>query len=109
MHLTFTLVDKNLLIPEISASNDYFDIITQLYKKVYQRDLTYCSNVYIVKYDNSKFDSIIQFENNTFYSIIDNSKIILDINLNNIFIQTNTSERILSTFAQPIKEVKEVK
>ena len=48
----FTLVDKNLLIPEISVSNDYVDIITQLYKKVYQRDLNYCSNVYIVVYNN---------------------------------------------------------
>lgn len=98
----FTLVDKNLLIPEISFSNDLFDIIIQLYKKVYQRDLNYCSNIYIVKSVNCQYESIIKFENNIFYEIINNSKKRLDINLKNIFIETNTIQKILYE-QEPIK------
>ena len=37
--MSYTLVDKNLFIPEISFSTDFFDIITQLYKKVYKREI----------------------------------------------------------------------
>ena len=104
--MNFTLVDKNLLIPEISTSNNFFDIITQFYKRVYQRNLNYCSNVYIVIYNNFKYESNIQFENNIFYEITDNSKRILDINLKNIFIETNNIQKVFNE--EPIKEVKKM-
>ncbi len=96
--MNYTLVDKNLLIPEIIISEQYFDIIIQLYKKVFKRDLDYCSNVYIIKYNGVKYESVIESDGNYIYETIgignrnENEKKRLDIDLNNIFIQHNKTK-----------------
>ena len=74
--MNFTLVDKNLLIPEIIISEQYFDIIIQLYKKVYKRYLDYCSNIYIIKYNGVKYESTIESDGKFFYETfrIENEK-----------------------------------
>lgn len=95
--MSFTLVDKNLFIPEISFSTDFFEIIIQLYKKVYKRDNDYCSNVYIIKKNNTKYESIIQYENNCFYQSINNIKNKLDVDLNLIFIENNQNKTTRTT------------
>ena len=94
--MNYTLVDKNLLIPEIIISEQYFDIIIQLYKKVYKRDLDYCSNIYIIKYNGEKYESTINSDGNFFYEIIGNEKqrleLKLDLDLSYIFIQQNKTK-----------------
>lgn len=96
--MNYTLVDKNLLIPEIIISEQYFDIIIQLYKKVYKRDLDYCSNIYIIKYNGLKYESTIESDGKFFYETfrIENEKqrLVLDLGLelSNIFIQQNKTE-----------------
>ena len=119
--MNYTLVDKNLLIPEIIISEQYFDIIIQLYKKVYKRDLDYCSNVYIIKYNGVKYESTIESDGKFFYETfeIENKKqrLVLDLDsyLSYIFIQENKiklevkSEVKLEPKLIPINLVKEEK
>ena len=87
--MNYTLVDKNLLIPEILKSTEYFYIVSQLYKKTYLRNKEYCSNIYIVKYNLAKFECTIEFDGETFYELNDNIKKNLNLDFNNIFIKHN--------------------
>jgi hypothetical protein len=100
--MNYTLVDKNLFIPEISNSIDFFDIIIQLYKKVYRRDNEYCSNVYIIKKNNTNYESIIQFENNCFFQTINNIKNKIDVDLNLIFIEKNQNKTTVTIVTNEI-------
>lgn len=93
----YTLVDKNLLIPEISVSDQYFEIITQLYKKTYLRNKEYCSNVYVVKYNGVKYEYIICFDGETFYELVNGERKNLDLDLSYIFVTNSKNDLISNT------------
>ena len=52
----YTIVDRNLLIPEVIIKNEFFEGLEELYKKTYLRDKNYTSNVYMVKYSGIRFE-----------------------------------------------------
>ncbi len=85
----YYLIDKNLLLPEIYSSPDYLNVMIEFYKKVYQRNLDYCSNIYVIKGNNVGYESIIESDGKYFYStnLVDNQKLKLDLDFNYIFIQ----------------------
>jgi hypothetical protein len=111
----YTLVDKNLLIPEISLSTEYFDILTQLYKKTYLRNKEYCENVYVVKYDGFKYEYIISYDGNNFFEFNDGIKKNLNLDLSYIFVSQNsignlnTNKQMTITFKEEKSKVLPVK
>jgi hypothetical protein len=82
----YTLVDKNFIIPEIIIKNEYILILMELYKKIYKRDLSYNSNIYIVIENNLIFESIIKCDNNIFYKISNNNKEKINIDYSFLFL-----------------------
>jgi len=113
--MNYTLVDKNLLIPEISLSTEYFDILTQLYKKTYLRNKEYCENVYVVKYDGVKYEYIISYDGNNFFEFNDGIKKNLNLDLSYIFVSQNsignlnTNKQMTITFKEENSKVLPVK
>ena len=111
----YTLVDKNLLIPEISLSTEYFDILTQLYKKTYLRNKEYCENVYIVKYDGVKYENIISCDGNNFFELNNGNKKNLNLDFSYIFLSQNpishlnTNKQMTITFKEENSKVLPVK
>jgi hypothetical protein len=96
--MNYTIVDKNLLIPEIYYSIDFISILTHLYTKVYQRNVDYCSNIYIVKKNINIYESIIKSDGNNFYeTFINGNTIKLDIDLSYNFISSSNNNQITFT------------
>ncbi len=48
--MKYYLVDKNLLVPDVIIKSEFFDIIEELYKRVWKREQSYVDNIYVVKY-----------------------------------------------------------
>ena len=67
--MPYTVVDKNLLIPEIIVKQEFFEGLEELVKKTYKRDKNYNENIYMVKYSGVRFDGIIKFDGDKFLEI----------------------------------------
>jgi hypothetical protein len=70
---TYTLVNKNLLIPQIEV-NDFNIIKTKMFDLTFNKDNSYCANVYIVGTDGLYF-----CKNNIMYVSYRNSKTIIEL------------------------------
>ena len=49
--MSFTFVNKNLLIPQVEIYSDFNTPIQKLLNMTYDMDKLYCSNLYVVSID----------------------------------------------------------
>ncbi len=97
----YTIVDKNLLIPELYTSTKLIEVLNYLSKKVYERSANYCANVYIVKTNSDDInESIIKSDGINFYEVFPDGKTIkldLDLSYNFVLSSNNNFNNITET------------
>jgi hypothetical protein len=86
--MNFTLVNKNLLIPQVETYSDFNSPVQKLLNMTYNMDKLYCSNLYIVSSECIYFSN-----NNCLYSVSETNIIKkMDINIpNNSFLNSMNS------------------
>jgi len=84
--MPYTVVDKNLLIPEIIVKQEFFEGLEELIKKTYKRDKNYNENIYMVKYLGVRFDGIIKFDGDKFLEINGNESREIHIDYSYLFV-----------------------
>ncbi len=90
--MNYTLIDKNLLIPEIIVKHEFFEIMELLHKKTYMRDKSYNDSIYVVKYIGPKYEGIFKCDGEKFYEIVGENirEIILDYSY--LYIKNNNMD-----------------
>jgi hypothetical protein len=74
--MSFTFVNKNLLIPQVEIYSDFNSPIQKLLNMTYNMDKLYCSNLYVVSID------CIYFSNNNYLYSVSNTNIIKKVDVN---------------------------
>ncbi len=102
--MNYTLIDKNLLIPEIIVRHEFFEIMELLHKKTYMRDKSYNDSIYVVKYMGPKFEGIIKCDGEKFYEIVGENirEIILDYSY--LYLKNNKTEN--KVIVNKVSEIK---
>jgi len=62
--MEYILVDKNYIVPIVITETNYNNILSLLFKQIYQRNQLYINNVYIVKFSDKIYNSLIFIKNN---------------------------------------------
>lgn len=73
--MSFTLVNKNLLIPQVEIYSDFNSPIQKMLNMAYDMDKLYCSNLYVVSID------CIYFSDNNYLYSVSNTNIIKKIDI----------------------------
>jgi hypothetical protein len=71
--MKYTIVDRNLLVPQIIIRDEFFDAMEELQKITWKRDLNYISNVYLIKYSGVRYEGYIQYDGEKFYEFSENN------------------------------------
>jgi hypothetical protein len=87
--MNFTLVNKNLLIPQVEIYSDFNSPVQKLLNMTYNMDKLYCSNLYIVSSD------CIYFSNNNCLYSVSETNIIKKMDIN---IPTNSFLKSMNSF-----------
>ena len=74
--MNFTLVNKNLLIPQVEIYSDFNSSIQKMLNMAYDMNKLYCSNLYVVSDDH------IYFSNNNYLYSVSETNIIKKIDIN---------------------------
>lgn len=92
----YTIVDRNLLIPEVIVKSEFFEGLEELYKKTFLRDEKYNRNVYMIKYSGVRFEGYFQSDGKNIYETLDGNKRQLEIDYSYLYIsnQQNVQEQI---------------
>lgn len=108
--MPYTLVDRNLLIPEILIKEEFFEGLEELYKKTYLRTKEYNQNVYMVKYSGVRFDGIIKSDGEKIYEVDSDDSIIRYVDIDYSYLykksRTNLSEEKNIEIKQDNSEIK---
>ncbi len=93
----YTIVDRNLLIPEIVVKNEFFEALEELYKKTYCRDEKYNQNIYMIKYAGVRYEGFIQSDGKNIYEICEGNKKKLEIDYSYLYITSDQKNNELDS------------
>ncbi len=88
--MPYTIVDRNLLIPEIVIKQEFFEGLEELYKKTYSRTKDYNKNIYMIKYSGVRFDGIIKSDGEKIYEVDSDDRMIRNIDIDYSYLYTKT-------------------
>ncbi len=89
--MKYYLVDKNLLVPDVIIKSEFFDIIEELYKRVWKREQSYVDNIYVVKYSGIMYDGIIKYIDGKLYEVNGSIQKQINLDYSYLFLSDNVS------------------
>ncbi len=90
--MNYTLIDKNLLIPEVITKHEFFEIMELFHKKTYKRDKSYNDNIYVVKYIGPKYECIFKCDGEKFYEITDTNTREITLDYSYLYIKSENNK-----------------
>lgn len=65
--MEYILVDKNYIVPIVITEINYNNVLNLFFKQIYQRNQLYINNVYIIKFSDKLYNSMLFIKNNTLF------------------------------------------